>query len=83
MKLDALFQRRVPLVLQSESAECGLACLAMVAAAHGLHTDLPTLRQRFNVSLKGATMADLAAIAASRNESSSGPIRVWSLSARE
>jgi ATP-binding cassette subfamily B protein RaxB len=52
-----------PMILQNEAAECGLACLAMVAAAHGLQTDLPTLRLRFNVSLKGATMADLAAIA--------------------
>ncbi|HET7527242.1 MAG TPA: peptidase domain-containing ABC transporter, partial [Burkholderiaceae bacterium] len=35
----------------------------MVAATHGLHTDLPALRQRFNLSLKGATMADLATMA--------------------
>jgi len=54
-----------PVILQNEAAECGLACLAMVAASHGLHTDLPTLRQRFSLSLKGATMADLAAMARS------------------
>ncbi len=54
-----------PLILQNEAAECALACLAMVAAAHGLHTDLATLRQRFSLSLKGATMADLAAMARS------------------
>ncbi|MCW5661109.1 MAG: peptidase domain-containing ABC transporter [Burkholderiaceae bacterium] len=53
----------VPVILQNEAAECGLACLAMVAASHGLHTDLATLRQRFSLSLKGATMADLAAMA--------------------
>jgi len=52
-----------PMILQNEAAECGLACLAMVAASHGLQVDLPTLRQRFNVSLKGATMADLALMA--------------------
>jgi ATP-binding cassette subfamily B protein RaxB len=51
--------RRLPMILQTEAAECGLACLAMVAAHHGLHSDLPTLRQRFSVSLKGTTMADL------------------------
>lgn len=51
---------RVPLVLQTEAAECGLACLAMVAGAHGLDTDLPSLRQRFRLSLKGATAADVA-----------------------
>ena len=55
--------RRVPMLLQTEAAECGLACLAMVAAHHGLDTDLPTLRGRFQLSLKGATMMDLARIA--------------------
>jgi ATP-binding cassette subfamily B protein RaxB len=55
----ALGGRRVPLILQTEAAECGLACLAMVAATHGLSTDLPTLRKRFSLSLKGATMLDL------------------------
>jgi ATP-binding cassette subfamily B protein RaxB len=54
---------RVPLILQTEAAECGLACLAMVAGAHGLHTDLATLRQRFSLSLKGATLADLVRMA--------------------
>ncbi len=56
-------RRRTPVILQNEAAECGLACLAMVAAAHGLDVDLPTLRQRFAISLKGATLADLAATA--------------------
>ncbi len=55
--------RRVPLILQTEAAECGLACLAMVGAQHGLRTDLPTLRKRFSLSLKGATMADLVRMA--------------------
>lgn len=55
--------QRVPLILQTESAECGLACLAMVASAQGLRTDLPTLRQRFSLSLKGATLADLVRMA--------------------
>jgi ATP-binding cassette, subfamily B, bacterial CvaB/MchF/RaxB len=54
---------RVPLVLQTEAAECGLACLVMVAAKLGLRTDLPTLRQRFSISLKGATLADLVRMA--------------------
>jgi ATP-binding cassette subfamily B protein RaxB len=56
-------RRHVPLLLQTEAAECGLASLAMVAAYHGLHTDMPTLRQRFPLSLKGATMLDLTRIA--------------------
>jgi ATP-binding cassette subfamily B protein RaxB len=54
---------RVPMVLQTEAAECGLACLAMVAAAHGYRSDLPTLRQRFSLSIKGVTLADLVRMA--------------------
>ncbi len=54
---------RVPMLLQTEEAECGLACLAMVATHHGLKTDLPTLRKRFSLSLKGATMMDLTRMA--------------------
>jgi ATP-binding cassette subfamily B protein RaxB len=55
--------RRTPVMLQTEAAECTIACLAMVAASHGHRTDLPTLRQRFSLSLKGATMADLVRMA--------------------
>ncbi len=51
------------MVLQAEAAECGLACLAMVAGAHGLDIDLPTLRQRFSLSLKGVTLADMVRMA--------------------
>ena len=54
---------KLPMILQTEAAECGLACLAMMAAHHGLRSDLPTLRQRFSLSLKGATMADLVHLA--------------------
>lgn len=54
---------RVPVILQTEAAECGLACLAMVAGAHGLATDLPTLRERFSLSIKGVTLADLVRMA--------------------
>ena len=50
-------RRRAPLILQSEATECGLACLAMVASAHGHETDLLTLRRRFEISSRGATLA--------------------------
>ncbi|MFN9105662.1 MAG: peptidase domain-containing ABC transporter [Betaproteobacteria bacterium] len=46
-------------VLQSQSSECALACVAMIASAHGLYADLAELRRRFPVSLKGATLAQL------------------------
>ncbi|MCR5866145.1 peptidase domain-containing ABC transporter [Aquincola sp. J276] len=63
LNLGLFNRRRVPMLLQTEAAECGLACLGMVAAAHGLQTDLPTLRRRFSLSLKGASMADLVRMA--------------------
>ena len=48
--------RRTPIIQQAEAAECGLACLAMVAGFHGLKTDLPALRRKFSLSLKGTTL---------------------------
>jgi ATP-binding cassette subfamily B protein RaxB len=54
---------RLPLIRQTEAAECGLACLAMVAGYHGLDTDMTTLRRRFPISIKGATLEDLVATA--------------------
>ncbi|CAM2932386.1 colicin V processing peptidase. Cysteine peptidase. MEROPS family C39 [Pseudomonas gessardii] len=48
--------RPLPMILQTEATECGLACLAMVAGYHGHHCDLRTLRSRFNVSLKGTSL---------------------------
>jgi ATP-binding cassette, subfamily B, bacterial CvaB/MchF/RaxB len=53
----------VPMILQTESAECGLACLAMVAARHGQDTDLLTLRRRFEISTRGVTLASLMTMA--------------------
>ncbi|MFZ6861670.1 peptidase domain-containing ABC transporter [Undibacterium sp. Ji67W] len=46
-------------ILQTESSECGLACLAMAASYYGHHSDLADLRRKFSISLKGATMAQL------------------------
>jgi ATP-binding cassette subfamily B protein RaxB len=63
LRLSPFGSRRVPMLLQTEAAECALACLAMVVGAHGHRTDLPTLRQRFSLSLKGATMADMVRMA--------------------
>ncbi len=51
--------RRLPVILQTEAAECGLASLGMIAAYHGHRTDLAGLRRRFALSLKGATLAFL------------------------
>lgn len=56
--------------LQSESSECGLACLATVASAHGLGLDLSDLRRRFSISLKGANLRQLVTYAGSLGFSS-------------
>ncbi|PXW94545.1 colicin V processing peptidase [Sphaerotilus hippei] len=54
----------VPLVLQTEAAECGLACLAMVLGHFGVRTDLVALRQRHQVSMAGVTLGGLIGMAA-------------------
>ncbi|BAV75591.1 putative toxin transporter [Pseudomonas chlororaphis subsp. aurantiaca] len=60
--LDAItlrLGRRLPLILQTEATECGLACLAMIAGYHGYHATLMELRRQFSVSLKGSTLKHL------------------------
>jgi len=60
---DSIGRHRLPLILQTENAECGLACLAMVAGYHGHRVDLNTLRRRHPVSLKGVTLKALMLLA--------------------
>lgn len=54
---------KLPVILQTESAECGLACLTMIAHYHGYLTDLWSLRQKYPISQKGATLHTLIKIA--------------------
>lgn len=51
-------------ILQSEIAECGLACLAMIATAHGSPVTMPEMRRRFPAALKGMKLSDLIEVAA-------------------
>jgi ATP-binding cassette subfamily B protein RaxB len=53
----------LPVLLQTEAAECGLACLAMISCFHGHRIDLSTLRRRHPVSLKGVTLKALIQVA--------------------
>ena len=55
---------RLPLIRQTEAAECGLACLAMIASYHGHRVDLNTLRRRYPVSMKGVTLRGLMQVGA-------------------
>jgi ATP-binding cassette, subfamily B, bacterial CvaB/MchF/RaxB len=61
----SLFGRRVPVILQSEAPECGIACLAMVASFHGHLTDLSAMRLRLSPSLKGITLKHISQVAES------------------
>jgi ATP-binding cassette subfamily B protein RaxB len=53
----------LPVMQQTEAAECGLACLAMISSYHGHRIDLNTLRRRHPVSLKGVTLKALIQVA--------------------
>lgn len=56
-------RRRLPVVQQVEATECGLACMAMIARYHGHAVDLNGLRQRFSLSMSGATLRSIMGLA--------------------
>lgn len=58
---------RLPIILQTEAAECGLACIAMVSSYWGHRIDLSSMRQKFSLSLKGATLKGLMTMAQKLN----------------
>ena len=54
---------KLPVVHQTEATECALACLAMIAQYHGHDVNLAALRDRYAVSLRGASLADVVEMA--------------------
>ena len=62
-KLHLFRWNKLPVILQAEAAECGLAALAMVAGYHGYQTSLTELRRKFIVSLKGVNLRSLSSAA--------------------
>jgi ATP-binding cassette subfamily B protein RaxB len=72
--LDFGSRRRLQSIVQTEAAECGLACLAMILGFHGHRIDLNTLRRRHPVSLKGVTLRGLIQLA-SQMQLACRPIR--------
>jgi ATP-binding cassette subfamily B protein RaxB len=68
-------RRKLPLVFASEAAECGLACMTMIARYHGHDVDINGLRQRFALSLSGTSLRNLMALA-DQLDFSSRPLRV-------
>ena len=56
LPLQLGWRRSTPQILQAENAECGLACIAMVAGYHGLNIDLARLRSLRAFSQQGANL---------------------------
>lgn len=54
-------------IFQSESSECGLACLGMIARSYGHEVSLSELRTKFPQSLKGTTLIQLMSLAGELN----------------
>ena len=73
--LQYFSKTKLPVILQAEATECGLASLAMIAGYYGFSTNLTQLRKRFSISLKGANLLDLMAIA-EQLKLSSRPVKV-------
>ncbi|KEY60668.1 peptidase domain-containing ABC transporter [Serratia sp. DD3] len=67
-------RQRLPVVMQTEATECGLACMAMIAGYYGLNMDLQSLRKHYQVSLKGMSIRDIIALA-DRLSLGSRPVR--------
>lgn len=57
--IDFATSKSVPLILQTEIAECGLASMAMLASYHGHQLDMPAMRKLFSANLKGMNLQQL------------------------
>ncbi len=53
------FTKKLPVIMQTEVTECGLACLAMISAWHGRETDVYGMRKVFDVSNNGMSLRQL------------------------
>lgn len=56
-------KRRVPLILQAEVAECGLACIAMISSYHGYQVNIPPLRKKITLDSNGMNLKQLMELA--------------------
>lgn len=56
-------RQAVPLILQQERAECGLACVAMIAAYFGRAENLQSIRAMAGGASRGSTLKDLIDVA--------------------
>lgn len=58
-KLNFSWRNKLPVIQQTQAAECGLTCVGMIANYYGHRIDMITLRRRFSTSLKGATLGEV------------------------
>ena len=61
------FRKRTPMMLQTQAAECGLCCLAMISGFFGHHFDLIALRTKFTISYNGLNLKQMIQIAEKMN----------------
>ncbi|PQQ37077.1 hypothetical protein C6H68_15275 [Photorhabdus luminescens] len=54
-----LGEKKIPVILQSEISECGLACLVMLAGYFGKRIDLAAARSIHEVTMDGMTLRNL------------------------
>jgi ATP-binding cassette, subfamily B, bacterial CvaB/MchF/RaxB len=50
---------RLPSILQNETGECGLACLAMISGYFGARMDLSAVREKAGFVMTGMTLKDI------------------------
>ena len=63
--LEFYTKKTIKPILQSEKAECGLACLAMIATNHGYNISIAELRERYPIDSRGGSLNELIKIATS------------------
>lgn len=69
-KIKFSYKHTLPVILQSEIAECGIVCVLMIANYYGYEIDLITIRKQFDISLQGSTLQDLIDLSDKLNLSS-------------
>ncbi len=60
----------LPLILQAENAECGLACIAMISSYYGYHQDMSSMRRSCHIDGQGSSLVQMMRTAGSQNFSS-------------
>lgn len=63
LNLTFISKKKLPILLQSELSECGLACLGMIAQYWGIEFSLRELRQKYPFTLRGASLKNIMDIA--------------------